>query len=248
MSEIHKLIAVYGNSGSYKTSTAVGLVKAIAALDGSAEVVLVGLDGTKPLIPLLFPTEKKKSTASLGRMLSMEYFDRDSILQNVVMSGNIGVIGYNTGENYNSYATPLDGRMDDFFMQMRHLVNYTVIDCTSDVISNKMTAKALINAEDVVHLISCDINGLVFALSQEAILQNDQYGYNRFTRLLSITDRIITDISAMENALSPVAGYIPYSSKAARAFNDGQAFENFHDSAYNRTIKELALSLIGGDD
>jgi hypothetical protein len=239
---VHKIISVYGNSGSYKTITALNIAKTISELDSNANVAIVGLDTTKPLIPVLFP--KQRLNASLGKLLSLEYFDQDSILSQMNMNGRVGVLGYGSGENYNSHAFPVDGRIDDFFMQMRHLVNYTIVDCTSNIASDKLTAKAIINADEVVYLLSCDICGLVFHHSQEPILLSEQYGYSNFKRYLTISGRFSQDTAVMENSITYVKGVIPFSTAVTEQINQGIAFERVSDGKYNRAINAIAQGLM----
>jgi MinD-like ATPase involved in chromosome partitioning or flagellar assembly len=235
---MNKIIAVYGNSGGYKTAVSVELAKTISQYDKNADIAVIGLDCTKPLIPLLFPNSK--SNISLGRILSAESLDQDVILKNVEMNGQIGVIAYNAGENYNSYAFPTDGRIDDFLTQMRHLVNYTIIDCTSDVARDKLTAKTLINADNVLYLISADINGLAFYYSQEPILQSEQYGYNGYLKFLTVSGKFTEDIDAVKNSVLGVNGVIPYSAEISGQWNKGDAFKPLGDGKYNKIIGEIA--------
>lgn len=237
MSETHKIIAVYGNSGSFKTATSVNLAKTIEKRDSGASVAIVGLDHTKPLIPLLFP--ETKTNTSLGKLLSCECLDQEAILSQVNMRGNIGVLGYNAGENFQSCAPPTDDRLDDFFMQMRHLVNYTIVDCTSDV-KHKSTAKSLINADYVLYLISCDINGLAFYQSQESILLGEQYGYGSYLRYLTIGGKFIQDEDAMINAVTQVQGIIPYCEIIPELWNQGEAFKSVPDGKYSKALNEIA--------
>jgi len=238
MSEAHKIIAVYGNSGSYKTAVSVELAKAISQSDKDADIAVIGLDSTKPLIPVLFPAAK--SAVSLGKILSAENPDRDAILNNVEMNGQIGVIAYNAGENYNSYAFPVDTRIDDFLTQMRHLVNYTIIDCTSDVVKDKLTAKSLINADNVIYLITADINGLAFYYSQERILQSEQYGYGGYIKYLTVAGRFTEDIDAVKNSVSGVSGVIPYCANITEQWNKGYAFKSVGGNKYGAVIEEIA--------
>lgn len=243
MTDTHKIIAVYGNTGSFKTSTSVNLAKALSKASGGANVAVVGLDHTKPLIPLLFP--ETKMSVSFGKLLSAESLDQDAILSQTHMNEYFGVLGYNSGENINSYAFPTDGRIDDFLMQMRHLMNYTIIDCTSDV-TYKLTAKTLINADEVIYLISCDINGLVFYQSQEPILLSEQYGYNRFSRYLTITGKFIQDEATMQNAVTQVNGIIPYSESLSELWNQNKSFVPLSDVKYNKAINDIAVKVTEG--
>ncbi len=162
----NNIIAVYGSPGSYKTTTALSLARCIASK--GSNVVIVGTSTIKPLLPIAVPFESKFS-GSLGKALSAVDFDRDVILKNIFMATDkIGILSYNIRENSNSYAVVSPDRMDDLFIQLRQQMGAQIIvDCTSDIVNSKLTAKAVINATHVVELLTCDTNGLVFDGSQE---------------------------------------------------------------------------------
>ena len=243
----HKIIAVYGNSGSYKTTTALALAHFISSANGSANIVLVSVDSTKPLLPIIAPNDRK-FTGSLGKALSVVDFNRDTILKNMYMAGQIGVLAYNVRENANTYAIASQERIDDLYMQLRHLADYTIIDCTSDVASNRLTAKGIINADTTIELLTCDLNGLVFDGSQEPILQSEQYGYRDFIRMMSTSDSFRQDESAMQNALGRITGKIPYSRKVAEYFNQGVLLsKGVDDRGYTSAIKSLVKLLTKED-
>ena len=242
----HKIIAVFGNSGSFKTATSINLAKAISKKDSNAKIAVIGLDHTKPLIPLIFPDSASNLNLSLGKLLSGEIIDPDAVFSQMNICdrfSNIGILGYNSGENIQSYAFPTSERVDDFLMQMRHLVNYTIIDCTSEL-SYRLTAKSLINADNVLYLISCDINGLVFHQSQEPILLGEQYGYNNYLKCLTISGRFAQDENAMQNALVQVDGIIPYSENLAELWNQGKGLSVISDVNYNNVIEAIADEFI----
>lgn len=244
----HKIIAVYGNSGSYKTATSISLAHYISAADSSANVALVCVDNTKPLLPIIASNERSFS-GSLGKVLSVVDFNRDIILKNMYMAGRIGVLAYNVRENANTYAIASQERIDDLYMQLRHLADYTIIDCTSDVAASRLTAKAIINADITVELLSCDLNGLVFDGSQEPILQSEQYGYRDFIRMISLSEDFKQDEAAMQNALGRITGKIPYSRNAAEYFNQGVLLSNgVDDRNYTSSIKSLIKLLTKEDD
>jgi cellulose biosynthesis protein BcsQ len=238
LNNVHKIIAVYGNSGSYKTSTAVNLAKAISKETGSnTKIAVVSLDHTKPLIPLLFP--ETKADTSLGRLLSCECLDQNAILAEMNMQDNIGFLGYNSGENIRCYTYPTADRIDEFFTQMRHLVNYTIIDCGTDVFTT-FTSKALVAADEVLYMLTCDVNGLEFFHSQESILLSEHYGYNNYLRFLTITGRFVHDEEAMKNAVRDVETIIPFCEGIPRAWNEGKALSPVTDAEYNDAVKGIA--------
>ena len=157
----HKIIAVYGNSGSYKTTTALSLARYMASK--GTNIILVGADTTKPLLPIAAPLESKFA-GSLGKALSSVDFDRDMILKNIYMAtDHVGILSYNIRENANTYAVVSQERIDDLYMQLRQQSDTDIIvDCTSDISQSKLTAKAIITADVVIELLTCDTNGLVF--------------------------------------------------------------------------------------
>lgn len=204
--------------------------------------MIVGTSTIKPLLPIAVPFESKFG-GSLGKALSAVDFDRDVILKNIFMATDkIGILSYNIRENGNSYAVVSPNRMDDLFIQLRQQMGAQIIvDCTSDIVNSKLTAKAIINATHVVELLTCDTNGLVFDGSQEPILQSEQYNYRDFIRLMSLNSTIKQDEAAMKNALGRISGTIPYCPKAAEYLNQGTLLTKpVDDRTYNTTIKSLA--------
>ena len=228
----HKIIAVYGNSGSYKTTTALSLARYMAAK--GTNIILVGADTTKPLLPIAAPLESKFA-GSLGKALSSVDFDRDMILKNIYMAtDHVGILSYNIRENANTYAVVSQERIDDLYMQLRQQSDTDIIvDCTSDISQSKLTAKAVITADVVIELLTCDTNGLVFDGSQEPILQ--------FVRMMSLSSVFKQDEAAMKNAMGRISGTIPYCPKAAEYLNQGTLLtKGVDDRTYNTTIKSLA--------
>lgn len=246
--EQHKMIAVYGNSGSYKTATSISLARAIANKDKYANIIIVGADSTKPLLPIAAPFESR-FTGSIGKTLSVIDFGEDVIYKNIFMATDrIGILSYNVRENANTYALVSQDRIDDLYVQLRRMANYVLIDCTSDVTRDKLTAKAIINADEKIELLTCDLNGLIFDGSQEPILQSEQYSLRNCIRLLSLDNRFKQDEAAMQNALGRISGKIPYSSKVAEYLNQGTLLtKGVDDMNYKRTINSIADLLMKED-
>lgn len=235
----HKIIAVYGNGGSYKTTTSVNLVTLLARYYPDADVALVSVDDTKPIFPIIFP--HKDCETSLGRFMgSLEEIDETQMLINAECVGsNIAVYGYNKGENINSYPITTDQKIDDLYMHLRNDFDFTIIDCTSSVMNSKFTAKALIHADKVLQLVSCDLFGLSFYESQFAILQRVQYGYEqKFVKCLSLPGDYVPDGHEMRK-ITKSCCYIPYSKSAATAINSGLAFGSINDKMYRKALRNI---------
>lgn len=244
-----KIFAIYGSSGAYKTTTSLALANYISKTQPQANIIVVGTDVTKPLIPIVAPNNKE-FTGSLGRCLSDVSFEETDLRRNLLpITDHIFVLGYNIRENANSYPHPDDTRLAQVFSYLRNSADYIIVDCMSTVIGSKMTSWAIINATRTVELFTCDLNGLVFDGSQEPVLQSEQYQYKNFIRALALDSRFMQDEAAMRNALGYVAGVIPCCSKAAEAYNQSTLLLNgVSDSEYNRALKSLANLLMGGKE
>ena len=204
----HKVIAVYGSQGSGKTTLSVQLALYLKKTFPDKEVMLIGLDSTKPILPTLYPKDSMPNI-SLGKVLSSEVLEQESLLENIQLSNDrIAVLGYNMHENSNSYASATEERYDDFFLQARHIVDFCVVDCTSDIRHNKGTAKAIANADLTIELLSAGVNGFIFDTSQSSLLLNQDYKYNDFFRFISVTDNFNYDIEALKNSHGRIAGVI----------------------------------------
>ena len=235
-----KIIAVYGSSGSYKTTTAIALAHYISKTDPGANIILVGTDTTKPILPLIAPNEKKFK-GSIGYCLSAVSFEQDILFKNMyIATDKIGVLGYNIRENANTYPIVSSDRIDDMYTVLRQSADYTIVDCTSDITSARLTSQAIIKADNTIELITADLNGVVFNSSQESVLQSEQYRYRSFIRLVSLDNRFSQDVNAVKAALGAISGEMPCCTKAAEAFNQGTLITNgVSDRTYNNVLKSI---------
>lgn len=237
-----KIIAIYGNT--YKTTTAINLTELLSRIYGNSKVAYVSLDDVQPALPLVIPTVDDEN--SLGKLFaSIEDFDDRMIYAaGECVKNNLAVYGYNKGENVNSYAVPPDEKIDTFYMYMRTIFDFTVIDCTKDIMRNKYTAKAVINSDVTVNLISSDIYGLMFFDSQKPIWEHVQYNYSKFINCLTLGGAFEQDTMEMKD-LTNARHIIPYSKKASEAINRGLAFRKLPDRNYRRALQSIIEEITG---
>lgn len=238
----HKIIALYGNS--YVTTTAINLAAEIAGNDTSKKIILVSLDNTKPIMPIIFPDSDCPSIGVL--MSSPEDLSDDLLLAHLkVNSDNLCVLGYAKEENINTFAKPLPERIDDMYMYLRNLADVTIIDCTSDVATSTYTAKALINADKVINLMSADLFGAAFYASQKPLLLGAQYGfYEKFIPCLTTGNAFINDTARFEQLIEGrICTVVPYSRKAAEVINTGAALTPVNDRKYKNALKDIIAAI-----
>lgn len=234
-----KLISIYGSQGSGKTTLTAQLALALQK-HTKKEVLIVGLDSTKPIIPCLLPNSNDIKGLSLGKIFSDEVLNLHTVLKNIYMTKNdIGIIGYNMNENDNTYAQPTQSRIDNFFIEISKIVDYCIIDCTSDIIRNKATSRAIANSDITIQLLSAGINGVVFDSSQTPILLQQEYKFDKFLRYVSITDEFSYDIPTFESSVGRITGILPYSDNAQLFFQQGNLLSKSIKKSYGSTIEQM---------
>ena len=78
-----KIFSIYGSSGAYKTTTSLALAHNISQLEPKADIIVVGIDVTKPLIPIVAP-HQSKFEGSLGKCLSDVSFEETDLRRNLL--------------------------------------------------------------------------------------------------------------------------------------------------------------------
>lgn len=239
-----RMIALWGNSGSYKTATA---AKLALQLSKHGSTLLVSLNTTKPSLPVLLPKTKEKSRCSLGRILAGVEVTKDSIYQNIelVSRRELGVIAYRKGENIRSYAEYTTEKALYFLTALRSVASYIVIDCTTALTENLLTDLALQQSDMRLCLCTADPNGLSFFSSQFPLLANTRYHGDAFTKALALPPKeLAADINGAVSILGDVPYLIPYSLAVRKQMQNGTLFERTGDSAYQRVIDSITKDVI----
>lgn len=240
----HKIISVYGNS--YVTTTAINLAARISERNKELKVILVSIDHTTPVMPIVFP--HIDNAPSLGALMSSPDDMSDELLYRhlQINSDNVCVLGYAKGENVYSYAAPADYKMDDLFIYLRNIADITIVDCMSNIAAHKFSAKSIINADKVVNLVSADIYGASFYESQKLLLQGAQYGFHtKFMRCLTVGNAFINDTEKFSRLINDnVECITPYSKKAVDVINTGAALSHVDDKKYNATLDTIIENIL----
>jgi len=235
----HKIIAIFGNHASGKTTLATQLALYLKKQNPDKNVLIIGLDNTTPSIPLLFPNDTTSSNISLGKTLSKIVLDQSALLENIKLSSDkVAVLGYNMNENANTYAAPTQERYDDFYLQARHMVDICIIDCTSDIRYSTATARAIANADFTIELLTAGVNGIVWDASQTSLLLHQDYNFNNFLRYITIKDSFNYDIEALKNCHGKIFGVINNHENLNVLLQNGELIKTLH-KPYIHDLKDI---------
>lgn len=154
------MIAVAGSPGSGKTTISAKL--ALEAAKNRRNVILVVCDPFVPPLPYLLPADDGQE-ASLGELLTAPALKQERILKACVPvqeSGYVSLLGYKLGEGLMSYPKLTRDRVMEFFVCLRHLADYVILDTASVFEADLFSLLGLEAADRVLWLGTPDLRGI----------------------------------------------------------------------------------------
>ena len=181
----NQMLAVWGSPNSGKTSISIKLAKTVS--QKRKNVVLVLCDNLCPCLPVILPMSDIRGK-SLGSLLANGDITQDKILINcVTLRRNefVSVLGYKKGENIFSHAAYTKEKAVDLLVLLRHLAEYVIIDCSSNLSSDVLSTIALETADAVLRLGKCDLKGASYFSSQLPLLGDRKFNADHHIKILS---------------------------------------------------------------
>jgi len=189
----NKTIAIIGSPGCGKTSNAVKLALSLAKFNQNVAIVL--LERAVPPIPYILSTFKEQ-TVSLGDLLTRPVLSQKEIAQScmeVPRHKHITVLGYQFGDWHDKYPKMVFERVYDFFYQLKSLVPYVIIDCSSLIEVDPASILALEEADFILRFGSADLKGMSYFHTLDKLMINQQ----TFPREKQLT--LVSNCSAGQN-------------------------------------------------
>ena len=238
-----KTIAVWGSPRSGKTMFSVKLANAIYDRY-KTNVVVLFTDITTPAIPVLFPSAKRDTLFSVGKVLTKTDITVDETIKNLVLiknKANFGILGYLCGENKFTYPRYDEIKAKDLVNVMRTLANFVIIDCMSDLSESVLSSVAVSEADEVIRLASPDLSCLSWYLSQIPLVS----GAERHIQGINVPDMdICVPVSDVRSHLGEVSFTLPFSRDVKQQFCEGKLFEDVGDKRFNAVIGAIADKVV----
>lgn len=246
----NKIIAVWGNPSSGKTTFSIKLANELSKK--KKNVILVLCDAITPTVSTIIPFTDTKDK-SLGALLSSVQITQESILEKCISVGKndyLSVIGYLHGENERTYAKYSKERVIDLFILLKHLVDYIIIDCSSLVSYDILSRTALELSDKVIRLISPELKSISFYDSCLPQIAERKYNLQNHIKVLS---NIKTNMpkDSVANKFGGISQEIPFIEEIENQYLEGQLFDRLTDQKsqlYIKTLNEIATTIDGEDE
>ncbi|MBO1695240.1 AAA family ATPase [[Clostridium] symbiosum] len=204
-----QVLAVWGSPGSGKTTVAVKLAKCLA--EKKQNVLLIISDMTVPMIPCICPLEDLENTWSLGNILAAPHVTQALIEENCITHKKIkylAFLGMLNGENEYTYAPYEAEQATELIAGVRKLTDYVIIDCSSYIANDILSAVALMEADAVLQVVNCDLKSISYLASQLPLLQEAKWGVDKHLKVIN-NIKGHEAINHMEQVLGKVSFMVP---------------------------------------
>lgn len=242
-----KIIAVWGSPNSGKTTFATKLATAIYD-NYQATVIVLYTDLETPVLPVIFPNEKSEDVGSVGIPLSKAEIEKDDIIRNLVVTKerqNFGFIGYHTGDNKFTYPKYGRAKAEALLNVLCSLADYVIVDCTSNLENNVLSAVAIELAEQIIRLASPDLKSISFLISQLPVYIDAKYRLPEHIQGINTPNEdVFMPIEETKTHLKDVRFSVPYSSDIKIQMQKGALLEPTNDKRFESRIKEIAGKVV----
>ena len=160
------ILAVWGSPGCGKTVTAVKIAKHLAAQ--KKNTVLLLCDMTAPMMPCICAPSELEVDKSLGSIFAAQHISVNLIKHNLTTLKrlpHLTMLGLRKKENEYTYAPCTKQQAEELIRGLREIVPYVVIDCSSYIANDILSAVALMEADSVLQLASCDLKSVGYLQS-----------------------------------------------------------------------------------
>lgn len=234
------VLAVWGSPGSGKTTAAVKLAKYIA--DQKQNVVLVLCDMVAPMIPCILPASELECERSLGTILGAAHVTETLLKSNLMTlkkNRYLTLLGMRKGENEYTYPPYAEAQAKELLDELRKLAPFVVIDCSSHISSDILSAVALMEADSVLRLACCDLKSVSYFSSQLELLKDHRWEADRQYKIASNV-KLHEAGEQLAAALGNTVFQLPYSRELENQYLAGNLLEDMVLKDSREFRKELA--------
>lgn len=243
-----QVLAVWGSPSSGKTTVSVKLAKHLA--DKKRNVVLLLCDMTAPMLPCICPPSDLEWERSLGSILAATHVTDTLIKQNCITHKKISyltLIGMLKGENVFTYPPYNAELATELLDHLRDIAPYVIIDCSSYIANDILSAVALMEADSVLRLVNCDLKSISYLSSQLPLLKDNKWDADKQYKVAS---NVKTNQASehIEQVLGNVAFKIPHSDELENQFLAGDLFRDLalKDSrGFRKEIEKISKEVFG---
>ena len=241
------VLAVMGSPGSGKTTTAVKLALALAA--HKKNVIVVFCDPFTPVIPALMPANTTHDT-SLGSLVTSPSLTQSSILNACVpVEENefVSLLGYRSGESLMNYPKITRDKVIEFFVTLRHLADYIIIDCSAVFEADPTSIIAIEMADQVLKLGTANLKGISYYQTHGLMMADSRFRKETHHTVIGNL-KVGQDWEAVSGQYGGVEYVLPYLAELEQQENEQALFHaltSLESNAYLSEIDRMTADLFG---
>lgn len=241
-------VAVWGSRGCGKTVVSIKLAERLTGMGHN--VLLIFADSESPVIPYGCPPSELIGEGSVGRVLASPHVDEAVIKENCIFykkNKYLSMLGYRKGENRFSHPPYGDERVSELLESAKNVAPFVIVDCSSQLSTDVLTANALLNADEVVRMTGCDLKSVSYLSSQLPLLADAKWNAEGQVR---VAGNVMPNEAqgASEAILGKAAFRIPHSLEVEKQFLEGELFSELcyrESRAFRNEIAKLSVEVFG---
>lgn len=170
-----KVIAVWGNAGAGKST-----ISALLAYQLSTQgknVVLIDTNLNTPQTNIWLPKSSGDFNRSLSSLMNEDYITKETVCQRMFMiNSNLSILGFVRGESAITLnKNQRTDKIDEILEVLDSISDYIIVDCSTHILDNAITIKALELAYRTFRILSPNFKGCVFTQSNLQLLSNNKF-------------------------------------------------------------------------
>ncbi len=242
------VLAVWGSPSSGKTTVAVHLAKYLSSK--KKNVLLIFADMTTPPVPCICPASELEGERSLGSILAAAHVTENLIRKNCVFykrNDHLSMTGLLKGENVFSYPPYEETQARELIEEARKIAPFVIIDCSSVIASDVLSAVALMEADTVLRLVTCDLKSISYLSSQLPLLKDHKWDADKQLKVASNVRPQEAD-THMEQVLGAVAFQIPHSKEVEAQFLEGNMLSGLglkESRLFRKEVEKISKEVFG---
>ncbi|EHJ7843787.1 MAG: hypothetical protein KHW81_16040 [[Clostridium] innocuum] len=237
------VLAVWGSPGCGKTATATKLAQYLASR--KKDVAIVYCDMMTPMMHCVCPPSELEELHSLGSVLSAVHPQTPLIRANTVChrrNSHLVMLGLKKGENMYSYPAFDEQIAEEFLENIRELAPYVILDCSSYIAFDVLSAISLMKADAVLRMVSCDLKGVSYLASQLPLLVGESWTCENHIKVAGDV-RKYQAVDNLSQAMGGLSYQIPHADEVEQQFLSGNLYKDLaakQSKSFQKTIEKIA--------
>ncbi|MBR3510354.1 MAG: AAA family ATPase [Lachnospiraceae bacterium] len=241
-------VAVWGSGDCGKTVTSIKMAERLTGM--GRNVLLIFADAETPVFPYGCPPSDLMGEGSLGRVLAAPHVDEQLVKENCVFykkNKYLSMLGWRKGENRFTHPAFNDARVAELLKAAEGVAPFVIVDCTSGIATDVLTANALLLADSVIRMTGCDLKSVSYLSSQLPLLSDAKWNMAGHVK---VAGNVMPN-EAQGNAdgiLGKAAFRIPHSLEVEKQFLEGELFSELcykESRSFRNEIARLSEEVFG---